>query len=217
MKQFFYSLLALVLFSPIVHAGPGIDSLNAFFSQVKTLRADFIQYRTDQNGRVMQESKGVLLLQKPGKVRLEYNKPYKQLYVADGEKLWSYDPDLEQAIVKPMDSTIGDTPILLLSGRSDLKKSFRIHEVEEGKDRQDLDWVQLTPKRKDSNFTQVRIAFTRTNRELRIMQLVDALGNSTFMEFHNVERNITPAYGAFRFTPPKGVDVIRDLPGQPGK
>ena len=215
MKKSLLVVLALIVTSPLVFAGAGVDSLNAFFSQVKTLRADFIQYRTDQQGRVVQESKGILLLQKPGKVRLEYSTPYKQLYVADGEKIWSYDPDLEQAIVKKMDSAIGDTPILLLSGHSDLEKSFNIRELEQGKDRQSLDWVELTPKRPEAAFERVRIAFTRKNRELRIMELEDALGFSTFMEFHNVERNITHAFNAFRFTPPKGVDVISDLPDQP--
>jgi len=215
MKKSLFILFASLAFTTAAQAGAGIDSLNAFFSQVKTLRADFIQYRTDQGGRVVQESKGTLLLQKPGKVRLEYNTPYKQLYVADGEKIWSYDPDLEQAIVKKMDSTIGDTPILLLSGHSDLAKSFKIREMEEGKDRQSLDWVELTPKRQEATFVSVRIAFTRKNRALRIMELEDALGYSTFMEFHNVERNITPGYGAFQFTPPEGVDVISDLPDKP--
>jgi outer membrane lipoprotein carrier protein len=211
MKKFLLFLLASLLFGSSAQAGPGIDSLNAFFRQVKTLRADFIQYRTDQDGRVVQESKGVLLLQKPGKVRLEYSSPYKQLYVADGDKIWSYDPDLEQAIVKKMDAAIGDTPILLLSGHSDLEKSFNIREMKAGRDRQKLDWVELTPKRHEAAFVAVRIAFTRTSKhEIRIMELEDALGYSTFMEFHNVERNITPAYGAFHFTPPEGVDVIRD-------
>ena len=215
MQKSLFLLFTCLLFSTAARAGGGIDSLNNFFSQVRTLRADFIQYRTDQNGRVVQESKGTLLLQKPGKVRLEYNSPYKQLYVADGEKIWSYDPDLEQAIVKKMDSAIGDTPILLLSGQTDLAKSFKIREMEEGKDRQSLDWVELTPKRQEASFVSVRIAFTRKNRELRIMELEDALGYSTFMEFHNVERNITPGYGAFKFTPPEGVDVISDLDDKP--
>lgn len=202
----------MLLCSAQAWAGEGLDSLNAFFSDVRTLRADFIQYRTDEQGRVVQESKGVLLLEKPGKVRLEYNLPYKQLYIADGDKIWSYDPDLEQAIVKQMDSAIGDTPILLLSGRSNLEKSFTSRELEQGRDRQALDWVELTPKRPESAFEKVRIAFTRKERELRIMELEDALGYSTFIEFHNVERNITHAYNAFKFTPPEGVDVIRDLP-----
>ncbi|MBD3670555.1 MAG: outer membrane lipoprotein chaperone LolA [Gammaproteobacteria bacterium] len=211
------SILGLLLFSVAaqsLHAGEGIDSLNAFFNEVRTLRADFVQYRTDQENRVVQESSGVLLLEKPGKVRLEYKLPYEQLYVADGDRIWSYDPDLEQAIVKQLDAAIGDTPILLLSGHSDLDKSFTTRELEQGKDRHTLYWVELTPKKAESAFEKVRIAFTRKDRELRIMELEDALGYSTFIQFKNVERNITHGFNAFNFTPPKGVDVIRDLPAE---
>lgn len=193
-----------------VWAGEGINSLNRFFGEAKTLRADIIQYRTDADGRVVQESKGILLIKKPGKVRLEYKTPYEQLYVADGERIWSYDPDLEQAIVKKMTAAIGDTPIMLLSSQRQLDNSFDIRELSAGKSRQELYWVELTPKKSESAFSKVRIAFTKKGRKLRIMELEDVLGFSTFIEFHNIETNITHAFNAFSFTPPEGVDVITD-------
>lgn len=210
MKKIISTLVLTSVLSMPVWAGEGINSLNRFFSEAKTLRSDIIQYRTDANGRVVQESKGILLIKKPGKVRLEYKTPYEQLYVADGEKIWSYDPDLEQAIVKKMTAAIGDTPIMLLSSQRQLDNSFDIKELSAGKSKQDLYWVELTPKKSESAFTRVRIAFTKKGRKLRIMELEDALGFSTFIEFHNIETNITHAYTAFRFTPPAGVDVISD-------
>lgn len=210
MKKIISTAIFALSFSLSASAGEGINSLNRFFSEAKTLRADIIQYRTDADGRVVQESKGVLLIQKPGKVRLEYKTPYEQLYIADGEKIWSYDPDLEQAIVKKMTAAIGDTPIMLLSSQQQLDNSFVIKELEAGKKSQELYWVELTPKKSESSFNKVRIAFTQKARTLRIMELEDALGFSTFIEFHNTETNITHAYSAFRFTPPEGVDVISD-------
>lgn len=210
MKKVISTLVLSSVLSMPVWAGEGVNSLNRFFSEAKTLRSDIIQYRTDANGRVVQESKGILLIKKPGKVRLEYKTPYEQLYVADGEKIWSYDPDLEQAIVKKMTAAIGDTPIMLLSSQRQLDNSFDIKELSAGKSKQDLYWVELTPKKSESAFTRVRIAFTKKGRKLRIMELEDALGFSTFIEFHNIETNITHAYTAFRFTPPAGVDVISD-------
>ena len=210
MKKIVSALLLTALMNMSASAGEGVDSLNRFFSGVKTLRADIIQYRTDGDGRVVQESKGVLLIKKPGKVRLEYNKPYEQLYVADGEKIWSYDPDLEQAIVKKMTSAIGDTPIMLLSSQRQLDKSFIIKELDAGSSKKELYWVELTPKQSESAFNKVRIAFTKNGRQLRIMELEDALGFSTFIEFHNIETNITHAFKTFSFTPPEGVDVITD-------
>ena len=210
MKKITLIFLLYSLISVSAWAGEGLDSLNHFFAEAKTLRADIIQYRTDASGKVMQESKGIILIQKPGKVRLEYKTPYEQLYVADGEKIWSYDPDLEQAIVKKMDAAIGDTPIMLLSSQQQLDNSFDLTELDAGKTKQDLYWVELTPKKSESAFDKVRIAFTKQGRKLRIMELEDALGFSTFIEFHNIETNVTHNYKAFRFTPPQGVDVISD-------
>lgn len=210
MKKITLTFLLYSLISVSAWAGEGLDSLNHFFAEAKTLRADIIQYRTDASGKVMQESKGIILIQKPGKVRLEYKTPYEQLYVADGEKIWSYDPDLEQAIVKKMDAAIGDTPIMLLSSQQQLDNSFDLTELDAGKTKQDLYWVELTPKKSESAFDKVRIAFTKQGRKLRIMELEDALGFSTFIEFHNIETNVTHNYKAFRFTPPQGVDVISD-------
>ncbi|MDH5182969.1 MAG: outer membrane lipoprotein chaperone LolA [Gammaproteobacteria bacterium] len=210
MKKILIAVVSSWIIAMPVWAGEGIDSLNRFFTEAKTLRADIIQYRTDGDGRVVQESKGILLIKKPGKVRLAYKTPYEQLYVADGEKIWSYDPDLEQAIVKKMTAAIGDTPIMLLSSQRQLDNSFIIKEINAGKTKQDLYWVELTPKKSESAFNKVRIAFTKKARKLRIMELEDALGFSTFIEFHNIETNITHAFNAFNFIPPDGVDVISD-------
>ena len=210
MKKIITILLFNLSLSIPAWAGEGINSLNRFFSEAKTLRADIIQYRTDADGRVVQESKGILLIKKPGKVRLEYKTPYEQLYIADGDQIWSFDPDLEQAIVKKMTAAIGDTPIMLLSSQQQLDNSFDIRELDAVKKNQELYWVELTPKKSESAFNKVRIAFTKKGRKLRIMELEDALGFSTFIEFHNIETNITHSFSAFRFTPPEGVDVIRD-------
>jgi DNA-binding transcriptional LysR family regulator len=50
-----------------------------------------------KSGRKPQQSAGIFALQRPGKFRWSYEKPYKQLLVSDGNKLWSYDPDLNQS------------------------------------------------------------------------------------------------------------------------
>ncbi len=194
----------LVLTVAAVQAKTAREHLDAFYNRIQTMQAGFIQTRFDENGKPLQTSEGVFALQRPGKFRFEYTKPYKQLYVADGGKIWNYDPDLEQVIVKSIDSALGDTPALLLSGKQPLENDFIIQPLKhEGTG---LQWLELLPKERESSFKSVRLAFS--DKGLRLMEVVDMLGQTTRLQFRNVKVN-TPLSGElFSFTAPKGVDVI---------
>lgn len=204
MRYFIILFFSFIAFS--VAADDGVDALNIFYRDVQSMRADFVQYQTDDAGKVLAESSGVIMLQRPGKLRLDYTKPHVQMYLSDGTKLWHYDPDLEQVIVKPLDQGLADTPLLLLMGKENLYQRFDVRPMPGKKDK-DLSWVELIPKQADGLFAVVRIAFAKGG-ELRIMQLEDNLGNNTFIQFHNVQINVSHGYKTFRFTPPPGVDVI---------
>lgn len=197
-------VLPLLLVSMLAQAGPARERLDAFYRDVTTMRAEFVQTRISESGAEKQESKGTFLLQRPGRFRFEYKEPYKQLYVADGTKIWSYDPDLEQVIVKVLDGAVGDTPMLLLSGSHPLESRFTI--VELGKGNESLQWLELLPKQGESSFELVRLGFNK--KGLRVMELLDGLGQTTRMQFHKVEVNPSLDAKLFQFTPPEGVDVI---------
>lgn len=200
------TLISALLMIGVSHAADGVAALNTFYRDVHSMRADFVQYQTDDAGKVLAESSGVIMLQRPGKLRLDYTKPYAQMYLSDGKKLWHYDADLAQVIVKPLDQGLGDTPMLLLMGKENLYQRFDVRPMPGKKDK-DLAWVELIPKNIDAMFAVIRIAFA-SGGELRIMQLEDRLGNNTFIQFHNIQKNISHGYKTFRFTPPAGVDVI---------
>jgi outer membrane lipoprotein carrier protein len=200
------AVIASLMIVTSATATDGVAALNTFYRDVHSMRADFVQYQTDDAGKVMAESSGVIMLQRPGKLRLDYKKPYEQMYLSDGKKLWHYDVDLAQVIVKPLDQGLGDTPMLLLMGKENLYQRFNVRPMP-GKQDKDLAWVELIPKNIDAMFAVVRIAFA-DGGELRIMQLEDRLGNNTFIQFHNIQKNISHGYKTFRFTPPAGVDVI---------
>ena len=184
------------------HAG-AIDKLHRFLETTKTLRADFAQIVVAKNGKRPQQSVGVMMISRPGKFRWQIEKPYSQLLVGDGEKIWMYDPDLRQVTVKKMDSALGSTPAALLVGSNSLEKNFNLRELGE---REGMEWVEATPKSADSGFEKLQLGFS--GEELKAMELFDNFGQTTSLAFTNVQLNPALPAAQFRFTPPTGADVI---------
>ncbi len=179
--------------------------LRAFLAETVTLQARFSQVLLEADSDHAQLSEGTFYLHRPQRFRWDYASPAPQLVVADGEHLWLYDPDLEQATVRRLDDGLSSTPALLLSGDGTLEESFRIGAAyhEDG-----FDWVELAPVSAAADFTGVRVGF-RDGR-LGSMELIDALGQTTVIRFSEVRVNLPLEAGLFQFTPPAGVDVIRD-------
>jgi len=190
----------------IANADSASDKLLTFFAQTKTMRAEFVQTIQSNNKKVPEENRGVLTMQRPGKFLWDYQYPYQQQIIADGKNLWIYDIDLEQAIVKPLDLVLGDTPAVLLSGAASVTERFKVEEMPSLKGDTGLDWLRLEPNNNDVGFEQILLAFKGT--DLKVMQLTDAFGQTTRLVFSKLEKNpkIDPAI--FNFVPPEGVDVI---------
>ncbi|PKO36930.1 MAG: outer membrane lipoprotein carrier protein LolA, partial [Betaproteobacteria bacterium HGW-Betaproteobacteria-6] len=101
--------VALALFPLLANAG-AVDQLHDFLKSTRTLKADFSQMIIGKNGRKPQESAGTVAIARPGKLRWEILKPYPQLVVSDGEKVWIHDPDLQQVTVRKVGQAIGGSP-----------------------------------------------------------------------------------------------------------
>ena len=193
---------ALLAAAQLANAG-AIDKLRQFLDGTKTLRADFTQMVVAKNGKKPQISSGVMTFSRPGKFRWEVVKPYAQLLVGDGEKVWVYDPAPQQVTAKKVDAAIGSTPAALLVGGDALEKNFTLAEAGT---REGLDWVEAIPKSPDSGFEKLQLGFE--GNELKGMQLQDNFGQTASLAFSRIEHNPSIAATQFRFTPPAGVDVI---------
>lgn len=206
MSAFFRSglLCALLMVAAQAVAGTATERLDAFFAEKGALRAEFVQTVTGSAFAQPEESRGVLIMQRPGKFRWDYQKPYQQQIVADGKRLWVYDVDLAQVVVKPVDEALGDTPALLLSGGGKIAERFAVTEL--GDQGDGLAWVQLIPKQTDTGFSELRLGFGK--RELERMELKDSFGQLTRLAFSNMQRNVKVPADTFRFVPPEGVDVV---------
>jgi len=195
-----------LLLSASLQAVSVTERLQAFFAEKGSMRADFVQTVQGAAFAQPEESRGTLLLQRPGKFRWDYMQPYKQPIVGDGKRLWVYDVDLEQVIVKPMDSALGDTPALLLSGGGNISERFEISALTDRDDH--LQWVRLVPKQEDTGFKEIRLGFGSTH--LLGMELVDGFDQVTRLVFSNVKTGESLPTDSFRFVPPEGVDVVGD-------
>lgn len=199
-------LLAAALPLPSVAAASGIDQFKAFVAGAKSGATTFRQVTTSKSARLPQEASGTFVFVRPGKFRWSYEKPHEQLIVGDGAKVWIYDRDLNQVIVRKLDRALGATPAALLAGDNALDRAFEL--VDAGTSA-GLDWVEAKPRAADAGFERVRIGF-RDNLP-RALELADAFGQTTRLDFGTVERNPALAPDLFRFVPPKGADVIGAL------
>ncbi len=210
-------LLVATLFTALlttVHCARAgaIDDLHRFLNGTRTLRADFAQTVIARNGRAAQVASGVMMISRPGRFRWQIDQPYSQLLVGDGEKVWMHDPDLRQVTVRKVGAALGGTPAALLAGDNTIEKNFSLREMnktDEAKPsdaRDGLDWVEATPRMPDSGFEKVRLGFAA--HELKAMELLDSLGQTTTLNFSRVERNPRLPPTLFRFVPPAGADVL---------
>ena len=180
----------------------GIDQLKAFWANTQAAQGTFAQSVVAKSGRKPQNSAGIFMLARPGKLRWSYEKPYQLLLVADGEKLWTYDLDLNQVTIGKMQKTLGASPAALLTGES-LDKHFTLAEAGTA---DGLEIVDAVPKSADSTFARVRIGLS--NNLPRLMEVQDNFGQTTTLLFTEFQSNPALPADAFRFTPPKGADVI---------
>ena len=206
----FLAAWLLTLAVPAI-AGEALDRLERFTADLRSFQAGFVQTRYDEENQPIRESQGVVWLQRPGLFRWAYRKPYEQTIVADGERLWIHDADLEQVTVKKMQRALATAPIMLLSGSEPLDEQFEIRELGA---REDLQWVELRPKVRDTDFRRIFLGLDE--RTLRVMELRDRFDQATQIRFHHVEMNPEIEAARFEFTPPEGVDVIGEVPDATG-
>lgn len=196
-------LTAVILIFPALAEAGAIDQLHRFLNDTRTLKADFAQIVIGKGGRKPQQSFGSVAISRPGKLRWDIQKPYPQLVVGDGEKIWIYDTDLKQVTVRPAGQAISGSPAALLAGKNDLEKNFTLAEAGEA---EGMNWVEATPRSGDSGFETVRLGFA--GADLKAMELHDSFGQTTHIRFTKLERNPALAASTFTFTPPAGVDVV---------
>jgi outer membrane lipoprotein carrier protein len=157
---------------------------------------------TSPDGLKKKTSAGSFEFSRPNRFRFAYSKPFEQLIVSDGQKVWLHDIDLNQVSVRPLDQALGATPAALLAGGS-LERDFELSALPA---RDGLDWAQASPRAKDGSVTRLLVGFR--GKELAALEIVDAFGQRSLLQFSAVQQGVAVPAERFRFVPPAGVDVI---------
>jgi outer membrane lipoprotein carrier protein len=186
------------------HAG-SLDQLRTFLTQTSSARGEFVQRVSARTGSAQPVAGGRFAFQRPGKFRWTYDRPYEQVIVADGDRLVLYDRDLNQVTIRKLGAALPSSPASILFGSNEFEKEF---EVTDAGVRDGLEWVQAKPRAKDSTFERIEIGFK--DGLPQAMRLADNFGQTTQLVFSKLERNPKLDPDSFRFTPPKGADVLTD-------
>ena len=193
----------------------GLQSLETFVKTVKSGRAEFTQVVTSppkegQAARV-KTSTGSFEFQRPSKFKFLYKKPFEQSIVADGQTLWLYDVDLNQVTSRKQAQALGSTPAALIAAAPDLRALQADFTLQAAPDKDGLQWVSATPKAKDGQLKMVRVGFKTDGKgpELAALEILDSFGQRSLMTFAKSEVNPVLAADSFQFSPPAGVDVVK--------
>jgi outer membrane lipoprotein carrier protein len=200
------SLIATsLLIAGAAHA-TALDQFKSFVAGTKSARGEFTQTQVTKSpgsGKPPKTSSGTFVFARPGKFIWTYQKPYEQLLQADGETLYLYDKDLNQVTTRKLGGALGNSPAAILFGSNDLEKNFTLAEAgtHDG-----LEWLNATPKSKDTTFEQIGIGLKDGTPQA--MELKDSFGRTVLLKFTSFQRN--PALGpqTFKFEVPKGAEVV---------
>ena len=153
-----------------------IYQLENYLNKFNNISSQFIQ--SSPNGK--QES-GIILISKPGKLRIEYKNDSKLLIIADGKWLHYFDIDLNeiQSVV------IEKSPAwILLKGKINLKKDFNVQKLSKNKGKITL---TLTDKNIE-NFKKVELIFSSTPLKLKKWIITDNQEGETIVALINTKK-----------------------------
>jgi len=193
---------AALLLASLAARADAIAALNEFANAAKSGRAVFTQTVLSPDGKRKKSSSGTFEFQRPNQFRFAYLKPFEQLIVGDGQKVWLFDPDLNQASSRRMSQALGATPAALLAGGQIGRDfEFKLLPNERG-----LEWVQALPRQSDGSIQELKLGFR--GKELAALELVDGFGQRSQLEFSELQLNVKLAAERFRFVLPAGADLV---------
>ena len=198
------AVAALTLAPAVALAASAQEQLRAFVATVTAATGSFSQYTVNNQGRTQPAQTGVFSFQRPGKFKWAVQRPYEQLVISDGRKVFQFDPDLAQVTERKVDTAIGTSPAAILFGSGSLEQSFDVSALPS---KDGIDWLRAKPRTADAGFSRVDIGM-KDNLPVRV-ELLDSFGQTTRVDLSGIAANPQLPASEFQFVAPKGVDVVK--------
>lgn len=218
-------LLAAVLFAVPVAPPPAAPppapadlarAIQQKYDTVKDFSASFVHSYRGGVLRKEATERGTMKVKKPARMRWVYESPERKEFVADGNRIYSYIPEDKQVIIAPVPAGgEATTPALFLSGHGNLARDFAASYPAEPDPTPGTYSLMLTPHRREAEYDWLLLVVDRDTYRLRRLITADAQGGRSTFTFSDVRENIGIPDSAFRFTIPRGVDVVTN--GQTGR
>ena len=145
---------------------------------------------------------------RPLKFRWNAHPPAAQQVISNGQRLWVYDIDLEQATEQKLDKKVGNVPGLILSGQPETLGEHFIIQEEMQENSMHRNYI-LIPNDVDALFNRLVLSF-EGNTPVS-MEFEDHLGQRTFIIFKNVILNSSVSDKHYQFITHKGVDLVFEV------
>ena len=196
----------------------GAEQLRQFVRNSKTAEGEFVQQQLrapkanepqEKGLKVVRETRGNFVFQRPGRFVWDTQKPFEQKLITDGKQILLWDKDLNQATFRSAGQVLATTPAAILFGEASLDQNF---DLLEGEERLGMKWVALVPKKNpnaknDPPYTKISVGMS--NGLPKALELIDGLGSVVLVTLDKIVINVNLPANRFSFTPPAGAEVLR--------
>ena len=216
----FFGIAVLFSGATLSQTEGGAEQLRQFVRNSKTAEGDFVQQQLrapkasepqDKGLKVVRQTQGHFVFQRPGKFIWDTQKPFEQKLIADGKQLILWDKDLNQATFRPAGQALASTPAAILFGETSLDQHF---DLIDGEDRLGMKWVGLVPKKDPNSKNKGDLPYTKisigmANGLPKALELIDGMGSVVLVTLDKIQLNVNLPANRFTFSPPAGAEVLR--------
>jgi len=176
-----------------------ISKIKASYESVEVLEADFEQEFFHKAYKRKKLSSGSVVFTNDLKMKWSYISPEKKYIISNGNILWIYEPENEQAFKTIIKDSELESAAKFLLGKMDILKKYNLKLKD--------NTLILTPK-EESNYKNIYLIF---NSEYKIIEtkMIDNFSNENIIRYKNFKLNefkLTKEF--FDFIPPDGIEII---------
>lgn len=189
---------ALLLSAPVLAESDSEQARDALKQQLAAMqqyRANFSQTVKDNEGNLVHEAEGSLVMVRPDKLRWQTAAPDDTLLIADGESVWNVDSFVEQVTIMDQQNAVSDNPIILLTTQSEeVWDDFTIRYNEENES------YLVAPLKTEGQVQSLTLYFD--DQAMTSLAMKDAQLQTSTLQFSDVETRFTPDASLFEIDVP---------------